>query len=154
MNRQPLLLVSRRDFIEASDGPEGDFVIRTVAELTRTGFHFVATASQPDEWSRNNAVSKRSRPGPKKIRDRLADAGGILDGVYYIPQSLLTQQTRREEALTDLLDRFATMAVDCYLASSNRKLISAASKLGINTLKISQKQSLGDHLDALLKAAA
>ena len=121
-------------------------MFRVLAELTRAGYHFVATASQPDEWSKTSALSKRSQPGPRRIRDRLAEAGGILDGVYYIPQSLLTQQTRREEALRDLLQRFTTSAENCYLVSSNRKLVSAAKKLGIHARKISNKQTLKDIL--------
>jgi hypothetical protein len=153
LNGHRLLLISRRDLLAAGDGPEGDTVIRALSELTREGFHFVATASQPDEWSRNSAVSKRSKPGPKRIRDRLAEAGGVLDGVYYIPQSLLTQQTRREEALTDLLQRFTTSPRHCYLASSNRKLVSAGNKLKINTRKISNKQSLEKILKELSRTS-
>lgn len=142
MNRQPLLLISRKDLLDATSGQEGDRLVRTLASLTRKGFHFVATASQPDEWSKSKAISKRSRPGPKRIRDRLAEAGGILDGVYYIPRSLLTQRTRREEALKDLLERFGTLASDCYVVSSNRNFIKSAKGLGINTRKITDKEEL------------
>jgi hypothetical protein len=142
MNRHPLLLISRSDLLNASKGSDGERMIRTLSGLTRQGFHFVATASQPDVWSRSKAESKRGRPGPKRLRDYLAEAGGIVDGVYYIPQSLLTQRTRREEALRDLLDRFATEATDCYLLSSNRSFISVAESLGINTLKIKDKKPL------------
>lgn len=151
MNHQPLLLISRRDLLDATSGQEGDQVVRTLASLTRKGFHFVATASQPNEWSKSKAVSKRSRPGPKRIRDRLAEAGGILDGVYYIPQSLLTQKTRREEALKDLLERFGTLPSDCFLVSSNRNFIKSAKILGINTRKISDKQGMDSLLVELRK---
>lgn len=128
-------------------------MIRSLARLTQMGYHFVATASQPDEWSKSSAISKRSRPGPKRIRDKLAEAGGILDGVYYIPQSLLTQQTRREEALKDLMERYAISERDCYLVSSNRKLLSAAGKQGINCLKITNKQTLGCILKELARTS-
>ena len=154
MNRQPLLLISRRDLLNATAGEDGDRVVRTLSSLTRRGFHFVATASQPNEWSKNKAVSKRSRPGPKRIRDRLAEAGGILDGVYYIPQSLLTQRTRREEALKDLLERFGTLASDCFLISSNRNFIKSAKSLGINTKKIKDKKNLDSLLKQLGKETA
>ncbi len=149
MTRQPLLLISRKDLIEASEGDGGDRLVRTLANLTRAGFHFVATASQPDVWSRSSAVSKRSRPGPKRLRDRMAEAGGILDGVYYIPQSLLTQRTRREEAIRDILNRFGVLEENCYLASSNRKFLSTAANFGVKTLKIDEKHRLQDHLDFL-----
>jgi hypothetical protein len=142
VSRQLLLLISRKDLIDAGSGADSDRLMRQLAGLTRKGFHFVATASQPDAWSKSKAVSKRSRPGPKRLRDRLAESGGILDGVYYIPQSLLTQRTRREEALMDLLSRFGSNASDCYLLSSNRKLLATASNLGINTLKITENNQL------------
>lgn len=151
MNHQPLLLISRRDLLDAMSGVDGDHLVRTLSSLTRKGFHFVTTASQPDEWSKNKAISKRSRPGPKRIRDRLAEAGGILDGVYYIPQSLLTQRTRREEALKDLLERFGTRASDCFLISSNRNFIRTAKSFGINTRKIKDKKNLNSLLKQLGK---
>ena len=111
----------------------------------------MATANQPDEWTKNNAVSRRSKPGPKRLRDRLAEAGGVLDGVYYIPQSLLTQRTRREEALKDLMARFGLQADSCHLVSSNKKLISIAESLGINTYKINAKEGLQALLTSLRK---
>lgn len=151
MKRQPLLLISRRDLLDAMSDVDGDRLVRTLSGLTRKGFHFVATASQPDEWSKSKAMSKRSRRGPKRIRDRLAEAGGILDGVYYIPQSLLTQKTRREEALKDLLERFGTRACDCFLISSNRNFIRTAKSFGINTRKIKDKQDLNSLLKQLGK---
>ena len=149
MSRQPLLLISRRDLVPACDGPDGEHVIRLLAGLTRRGFSFVATASQPKEWSRSKAESKRSRPGPRRLRDRLAEAGGLLDGVYYIPQSLMTQRTRNEEALKELLDRFGTEAKDCYLVSTDRALLATARKMQINAVKISEKPGLLSNLEEL-----
>ena len=149
MSRQALLLISRRDLIEAGSAEDGDRLIRRLSGLTRQGFHFVATASQPDEWSKSKAVSKRSRPGPKRIRDRLAESGGILDGVYYIPQSLLTQRTRREEAIRDLLSRFGSKPKDCHLFSSNTNFIKTASNMGLKAEKIDEKKRLIDLLDQL-----
>ncbi|MBT8040631.1 MAG: hypothetical protein HKO85_10355 [Xanthomonadales bacterium] len=149
MSGQHLLLVSRRDLIQANDGPEADRLIRALASLTRQGFHFVATASQPDEWSRRRAESKRSRRGPRRLRDRLAEAGGVLDGVYYIPHSLLTQRARREEAIGDLLERFGTKASDCYLVTTNKKFIAAAKKFGVKAQKVNNINSLCKKLESL-----
>jgi len=146
VNSQALLLISRRDLLKASEGNEGERVIRALAALTRQGFHLVATASQPHEWSRRKAESKRSRRGPRRLRDRLTDAGGVLDGVYYIPHSLLTQRARREEAIRDLLGRFGSDAAACYLLSSNRKFIATAENLGLNTREINANNALHDIL--------
>ena len=149
MSRQLLLLISRKDLVEATSGSDADRTLRALASLTRQGVHFVATASQPEEWSRSQAESKRSRPGPKRLRDRLAESGGVLDGVYYIPNSLLTQKARREEAIRDLCGRFGLSAGDCYLFSSNRKFLGAASGMGVNAEKINGNNSLGSLLEAL-----
>lgn len=149
VNRQILLLISRRDLVEATSGAGADSTLRALGSLTRRGAYFVATASQPEEWSRSQAESKRSRPGPKRLRDRLSESGGVLDGVYYIPNSLLTQKARREEAIRDLCGRFGVPTVDCYLFSSNRKFLSAAAGLGVNVEKISGSKSLRDLIEEL-----
>ena len=149
MVRQPLLLISRRDLLEASAGADGDRMLRALAALTRRGVHFVTTASQPEEWSRSKAESKRSRPGPKRLRDRLSENGGVIDGVYYIPNSLLTQKARREEAIRDLTDRFGLQMSDCYLFTANRKFIAVADGLGVNTERIADGRPLADLLEAL-----
>ena len=142
-------MISRRDLIDVFSDIDSEHAVRSLAGLTQRGYQLVATANQPDEWSRNNAVSKRSKPGPKRLRDRLAEAGGVLDGVYYIPQSLLTQRTKREEALKDLMSRFGLGPATCHLVSSNRKLIAVADSLGINTYRINGKQSFQDILKTL-----
>ena len=149
MGRQHLLLISRRDLVEATSGTGADRTLRALASLTRRGVHFVATASQPEEWSRSQAESKRSKPGPKRLRDRLGESGGVLDGVYYIPNSLLTQKARREEAIRDLSARFGIPAGDCFLYSSNRKFLAAASGLGVNVEKINESRPLCELLEAL-----
>jgi hypothetical protein len=151
MSRQLLLLVSRRDLVEATSGPEADRTLRALGSLTRRGVHFVATASQPEEWSRSQAESKRSKPGPKRLRDRLSDSGGVLDGVYYIPNSLLTQKARREDAIRDLSARFGIPTGDCFLFSSNRKFINTASGLGVNAERINENNPLCELLEDLEK---
>lgn len=152
MNGQPLLLVSRRDLLQVKDGPEADRLIRALATLTRRGFHFVATASQPDEWSRRKAESKRSSQGPRRLRDRLTEAGGVLDGVYYIPHSLLTQRARREEAIRDLLERFGTHPSRCYLVTGNRKFIAAAEHLGVKAHLVNENNALSQQLESIAEA--
>lgn len=151
MSRQLLLLVSNRDLFEATTGAEADRTLRALASLTRRGVRFVVTASQPEEWSRSQAESKRSKPGPKRLRDRLSESGGVLDGVYYIPNSLLTQKARREEALRDLSARFGIPTGDCCLFSSNRKFLAAAAGLGVNVEKINENKPLYKILESLEK---
>ena len=79
------------------------------------------------------------------------EAGGTMDGVYYVPQSLLTQRTNREIALKDILTRFGTPPAECYLFSSSRKFVSAARRLDIKAFDIDSKnplqQLLTEHLN-------
>ena len=149
MSPHPLLLVSRRDLLDACNGPGGERLVSQLAGLTRRGYRLVTMASQPDEWSRSKAESKRCKPPSQRIRDRIAEAGGVLNGIYYIPQSFLTQKTRREEALKDLLSRFSTESGDCYLVSSSRSFLAVAHKLGIRDIRLDENTDLSAALVGL-----
>ena len=129
------------------DGPERAKALSALAQLTRHGFQLVATASLTHDWSKNEAVSSRSHPGPKGLRQMIEEAGGAIDAVYYVPHSLLTQKTRREAALRDILERFAVEPSECYLLSSERKFVSIAESLGIRAQVIGD----GEPLTALLE---
>lgn len=142
MQKQPLLLISRRDIQAASQQKGGKRLVQLLANLTRQGFQLLATASLSNEWTRNLAVSRRSLPAPRGVRQMISEAGGTMDGVYYVPQSLLTQRTNREIALKDILTRFGTPPSECYLFSSSRKFVSAARRLDIKAFDIDSKNSL------------
>ena len=49
-----LLLISRDDILRVADGTHGERLFRTLARLTRSGYQLLATASQPDDWSRSH----------------------------------------------------------------------------------------------------
>jgi len=153
MARHPLLIIGRRDILGPADGSQDPDVLGKLAQLTRLGYQLVSTASLTHDWSKNAAVSSRSRPGPKGLRHYVEEAGGTLDAVYYVPHSLLTQKTRREAALRDILERFAVAAEDCYLFSSSRKFVAVAESLGIHAEAISEDRPLAGLLDALQDAA-
>lgn len=142
MQRHPLLLISRRDILAASQQEGGQKLVQMLANFTRQGFQLLATASLPLEWSKSLAVSRRSVPAPKGVRQIIAEAGGSLDGVYYVPRSLLTQKTNRETALKDILSRFGTAPTECYLFSSSRKFVAAARRLNIKAFDIENKNTL------------
>jgi hypothetical protein len=152
--RHPLLIIGRRDILGLTDGPDEPVVLDKLAQLTRQGVQLVSTASLTHDWSKNEAVSSRSRPGPKGLRQYIEEAGGALDAVYYVPHSLLTQKTRRETALRDILERFAVAADDCYLFSSSRKFVAVAESLGIHAEAITDERPLCDLLDELHDDAA
>jgi hypothetical protein len=148
-----LLMVSRDDILKVSAEARGERLYRLLARLTRLGFQFLATAPQPDDWSRDHGGPDDALLGPESIRKRLADAGGTIDGIYYVPRSLFTQRRNREEALRDIMQRYAITPGQCYLYSSSRKFVEAAASLGIAATALSDDRPLMPELRLLLKEA-
>lgn len=144
-----LLLISRDDILGETGGDNGARLFRLLATLTRQGIHLLATAPQPEHWSGAHGSPDDALLGPESIRKRLADAGGKLDGVFYLRRSLFTQRRNREDALKDILQRYAAAPEGCTLLSSKRKFIQVANDLGINGVLLSREQSLLEALQAL-----
>jgi len=154
MTDSHLLLISRDDILRAIQQDQADPLFRQLAALTRHGHHLLATASQPDQWDGEHGSPDDALLGPESIRKRLSDAGGTLDGVYYVRRSLLTQKRIRHDALNDILNRYGVTADACSLFSSNRKFIQAAREIGIHVKQLSRKaESLLDALDNLAEQA-
>jgi hypothetical protein len=150
---QRLLMISRDDILEVGAGPQGEHLFRLLARLTRLGFQLLATAPQPDDWSHDQGGPDDALLGPQSIRKRLADAGGTLDGIYYVPRSLFTQRRNREEALQDIMQRYAIEPAQCFLYSSSRKFVDAAASLGIHATALGDGRPLMQELKDLLQGA-
>jgi hypothetical protein len=153
MAEQRLLMISRDDILNVGAGKQGDTLFRVLARLTRAGFQLLATAPQPDDWSRDHGGPDDALLGPDSIRKRLADAGGVLDGVYYVPRSLFTQRHNREVALSDIMKRYGISPSHCHLFSSSRKFAEAAAEMGIDAVALTNDKQLMQGLKALLKQA-
>ncbi len=147
-----LLLISRDDIIQASEEKNGSKIFQLLASLTRRNFHLLATAPQPDRFVSAHGGPDDALLGPNSIRKRLSDAGGALDGVYYVPRSLLTQKRNREQALKDMLQRYSSLPANCYLFSSSRKFVDAAVELGISGIHLNKQNSLMSELKTLSKS--
>ncbi len=156
MNRseRELLLIGRDDILklmnDEADSAEAARVFRLLATLTRQGYHLLATARQPEQWTGEHGSPDDALFGPDSIRKRVADAGGKLDGVYYLRRSLLTQQRNREDALQDILRRYGVRSENCILISSRKKLLATAQQLGFQTTQLGRDCGL---LAALLPLA-
>lgn len=147
-----LLMISRDDILRAGSGDQGDKFYRLLARLTRQGYQLLATAAQPDDWSRAHGGPDDALLGPDSIRKRLADAGGTLDGVYYVPRSLFTQKRNREEALRDIMQRYGAEPGQCHLYSSSNKFAAVAQELGIHATPLDDGEPLLAELRELLNA--
>lgn len=152
MAEQQLLLISRDDILGLEAGDGRAKLYRLLARLTRGDFQLLATAPQPDSWSRDHGGPDDALLGPDSIRKRLSDAGGQIDGVYYVPRSLLTQKRNREEALRDMMDRYSVEPERCILLSSSRKFVIAARELGIRATHLDQATLLVEKLEELVRA--
>jgi hypothetical protein len=151
MADQRLLMISRDDILQVGAGKQGDRLFRTLARLTRLGCQLLATAPQPDDWSRDHGGPDDALLGPESIRKRLSDAGGTIDGIYYVPKSLFTQKRNRDAALLDIMQRYAIEPSHCYLFSSSRKFVEAAIGLGIRGTALVNSRQLMQELKVLLK---
>ena len=148
--KQRLLLISRDDILNVVDSEPDTRLFRTLARFTHQGYHLLATAPQPDRWSSHGGPDD-ALLGPGSIRERLADAGGVLDGVYYVQRSLLTQKRNRVQALRDILQRYAVNPDHCHLFSSSRKFVEVARELGIHATRLRRECSLTSELNTLLQ---
>lgn len=151
MSISRLLLISRDDILNSSTGTSGRRLYRRLARLTHLGFQFVVTAPQPDTWCSLATEPDHTLAGASTIHERLVDAGGELDGIYYVARSSLTQRRNRQEALHDMLTRYATSPGNCYLFSSSKKFVLAARELEINATMLSADRPLMKELRALRK---
>lgn len=151
---QRLLLISRDDILAVAGDSQGDKLFRILARLTRLGFLFLATAPQAEEWSSDSGGPDDALLGPDSIRRRLADAGGIIDGIYYVPRSLFTQRRNREEALRDIMERYGVAAENCYLFSSSHRFAEAARELGMRTTPLRNGEGLIPALRGLLSESS
>jgi len=150
LQKQRLLLISRDDILKFADGNHDAGLFRILARFTRQGYHLLATAPQPDQWSSRHGGPDDALLGPESIHERLADAGGVLDGVYYVRRSLLTQKRNRIQALQDILERYAANTDHCYLFSSSKKFVEVARELGIHATHLNKKHMLASELKTLL----
>jgi len=149
MSNMILLLISRDDILGMMEQDSGERALRLLASLTRQGWHLLATAPQPEEWTGEHGSPDDALLGPNSIRKRLSDAGGTLDGVYYIRRSLLTQKRNREDALVDILGRYSIKPEQAMLLSSKRNFVKAARNLGLRTTLLDRDHELIDELAKL-----
>lgn len=153
MSVQSLLLISRDDILEVAQGPESRKMFGLLAWLTRNGFHLLATAAMPhpsnsrERWLKGGGDA--SLFGPDSIRSKIDEAGGTLDGVYYVPRSLITQNRNRIKSLDDMMQRYDASPQATFLYSSSRKWAEAAAQLDIHATCLAESRQLIDELTRL-----
>jgi hypothetical protein len=152
MQSSRLLLISRDDLLAVMNSAAGDRAFRLLSTLTRHGFHLLATAPQPDQWTGEHGSPDDALLGPNSVRKRLADAGGVLGGVYYVRRSMLTQKRNRADALEDILKRYSAEPGQTVLLSSKHNWVKAALKMGFLATLLSHDAELPEKLAELVEA--
>jgi hypothetical protein len=145
-----LLMISRKVLEAHASGKDGDTVYRRLAGIHRRGVHLLITVAAPDAWkpTRGDADSDLALQG--KIQEAIWEAGGEMDGVYYVRRSFFTQDRNRTGALNDILSRYHVKASKAALISSSTAFLKAATGLGINCHQIDQDPSPEKPLEKLL----
>ena len=134
--RNKLLIISRDTLLEAETRKDAEQVFRKLASLNRSGFHLLLTAAAPEHWVPTRGTVDDALDSQSRLLARIHEAGGELEGIYYVPRSLFTQDRNREGALKDILKRYAATPRQAILMSSSIPFLKAAARLGLQTHEI------------------
>lgn len=149
--KHALLIISAKLLLHAEALPLGSAVFRKLAHLTRHGTHLLLTAAEPDQWfpTRGSVDDVLGTQG--RLLEQLQDSGGDLDGIYYVPKSVFTQDRKRHGALKDIAKRYGADCSDISLVSSSKAFIKAARKLGMTTHYIGLNDATAEEMGLLLE---
>lgn len=155
---QKLLIISRDALLDAirgrADTPAdtaGDGLYRSLANISRHGCHLLLTAAEPDRWVPTRGTVDDALNSQNMLIERVQSAGGEIDGVYYVPRSLLTQDRNREGALLDILKRYMLVPDAATLVSSSAPFLKAAQRLGLTAIEVTPPGKRGKKLAAVLR---
>ena len=144
----PRLLILSRDSLLAATGDgnaaNDGAVLRRLAHLTRRGCHLLLIASEPDQWFPTRSSGDNVLTAQAKIRERIQQFGGDLDGIYYVPRSRFSESRNRSGALSDILDRYHCEAAEALLVSGSERLLDAATDLGMRIRDTRTRGAPGD----------
>ena len=149
--RKNLLIVSRDTLLLCEKRVESERIFRLLANINRKGWHLLLTAPEPDQWFPTRGSVDHALADQGRLQEKLQAAGGYLEGVYYVPRSLLTQNRNREGALKDILLRYASAVEDALLISGSVPFIKAAKRLGLETHVINENKDGSSNLEAVLE---
>ena len=147
-----LLLISLKLLQNQGDNPTGDVVYRLLAGLHRRGVSLLLTAPAPDAWKPTRGDPDTALALQGQIQQAVWEAGGEMDGVYYVRRSLFTQDRNRTGALNDILLRYHLKAGRAALISSSSAFLKAAESLGIQSHYVGHEPGAKSSLADLLKS--
>lgn len=142
-----LIIISRDSLLEALQAKEAQGLFRDMAALSRRGYRILLTAPEPDRWVPTRKTVDGALDAQRDLIEQARTEGADIEGIYYVPRSLLTQDRNREGALKDILARYAMKSGQAALISSSQPFLRAASRLDIDAIEVS-----GNKTNSLKKA--
>lgn len=147
-----LLLISR-DCLQHLPHGDRTRVCRILARLHRRGHYLLLTAAQPEPWAPTRGSVDQALDLQARLQDEIQSCGGEIDGVYYVPRSLFTQDRNRRGALNDIMQRYGVKPADVQLFSSSARFVGTARRMGIGAERVDEDQGPG-LLECVERAAA
>ncbi|NNE04904.1 MAG: hypothetical protein HKN15_04175 [Xanthomonadales bacterium] len=144
-----LIIISRDTLLEALQSEEAQGLFRDMAALSRRGHRILLTAPEPDRWVPTRKTVDGALDSQRDLTEKARTEGADIEGIYYVPRSLLTQDRNREGALKDILARYAMKPDQATLISSSQPFLRAASRLDIDAIEVK-----GDDTRSLKKVLA
>lgn len=135
------MIVSCKVLLTAERSPHGPAIFRHLARRTREGAHLLLTAAEPDQWFPTRGTQDSVLGTQGRLQDRLQEVGGDLDGIYYVPRSMFTQDRKRTAALEDILGRYGSEPSNAMLMSTSKSFLKAAERLGIGTVALNDGET-------------
>ena len=151
-SNQNLLIISRDTLLQSLPELAPEKVFRMLARLTRSGFHLLLTAPEPERWVPTRGNVDDALNSQSELMEHSRAAGAEIEGVYYVPRSLLTQDRNREGALRDILKRYSVEPGDTTLISSSSPFLKAASRLGITTFQVTPPGKQGNSFSSAVQS--
>ena len=139
----PGLLLISRDCLQNLPLTDRGRVCRLLARLHRHGHHLLLTAPQPEQWAPTRGSVDHALDAQSRLQDEIQACGGEIDGVYYVPRSLFTQDRNRRGALNDIMERYGVKPADVRLFSPSSRFVGTARRLGITAERVDEDQGPG-----------
>ncbi|MDX1460063.1 MAG: hypothetical protein R3348_03315 [Xanthomonadales bacterium] len=150
---KPRLVIISRDALLAVHERNGGVspVMAMLAKLSRKGRRLLLTAPEPERWVPTRKSVDSALVSQNELIHEAREAGAELDGVYYVPRSLLTQNRNRTGALKDILSRYALKPGQALLISDSGPFLRAAQSLDIPAQEV-RNGAADDLIEALQSA--
>jgi hypothetical protein len=134
-----------------TDGRIGNRLLRRFAEMNQRDRPLVLLAERPDRWTPTRNRVDRALEGQSLLESEIQRGGGTLDAVLYLDFGLFSRRRRREEALSDLADRYGCGTERLMAVVASGRMADALHDTVGHLHRLDDAAQLPDALRALLR---